>query len=231
MIYEDIRLACKEYHNNSKAYDEEYNNYLLEDKDWLKWNQGTLDIAEAGKIIAFLNLWDTPMPVRLIELESQLQFVARVTQLLRRENILDVNFDDIAFKQLTVKHLVERCFDTLATCGRDYNSTAASKILHTINPGLFVMWDRKIRIRYGMDSPLPKYRWERGNGEVYAHYFLRQMQAVAKKATEQIMNEEGLARPDAIRSLKSPSHDRSIKLPHFQSLAKVLDEFNYVTSR
>ena len=232
MMYEDIRSACSEYHSGSRAYDEEYNSYML-DKDWPKWNQGTLDLAEAGKLIAFLNLWDTPMPVRLIDLLPQLQFVAKVTQLLCRRTILDVKFDDVAVEQLTVSQLIQSCFNKLANCKRAYNSTAASKILHTINPGLFVMWDRKIRKKYGRmkDNPFSMSRWERGDREVYV-YFLAQVQADAKKAIEQIMAKEGRVRADAIRSLKSDSHDRSIKLlPHHESLAKVLDEFNYVTSR
>ena len=81
------------------------------------------------------------------------------------------------------------------------------------------------------DNPFSMSRWERGGGEVYV-YFLAQVQADAKKAIEQIMAKEGRVRADAIRSLKSDSHDRSIKLlPHHESLTKVLDEFNYVTSR
>ena len=115
MMYEDIRSACSEYHSGSRAYDEEYNSYML-DKDWPKWNQGTLDLAEAGKLIAFLNLWDTPMPVRLIDLLPQLQFVAKGNTVVVLRTILDVNFDDVAVEQLTVNQLIQICFNKLANC-------------------------------------------------------------------------------------------------------------------
>ena len=94
-------------------------------------------------------------------------------------------------------------------CVSVYASVGTSKILHAaVNPELFVMWDNKIRDGYSLQN----------SGYSYAYEFLPRMQKQAREAVEQVMNKKRLSRDDAIKYLT----------PCGRSLAKVIDEYNYV---
>ena len=106
-------------------------------------------------------------------------------------------------------------FKKIANCGppskrngRPNNEvTAASKILHIINPELFVMWDRAIISGYGGY-----------NRRLFYTDFLRRMQKLANYAIHQFEKECGVCRDVAIERLQCDGH----------TLAKTLDEYNYV---
>jgi hypothetical protein len=84
---------------------------------------------------------------------------------------------------------------------RYHYQTGASKALSLLNPELFVMWDTKIRRRLNR-SLIPGIR----NGELSAQYvlFLKGIQQI-------IIN-----------------YKIKEKIPHGESVAKKIDEFNYV---
>ena len=90
---------------------------------------------------------------------------------------------------------------------------AASKILHAINPNLFIMWDNDIERDYWNIVGFP-------NGKGYAYKFLPEMRRQADEALRDVMKHKSLiGQDDAIRCLKGKRCDHS--------LAKVLDEFNF----
>jgi len=92
-----------------------------------------------------------------------------------------------------------------------YESTDASKILHTIIPNFFVMWDKRIRdetVQGGV------------RGAVYAFYFLPKMQGELKEAIETCMEDRRLTREDAIKYICEKCDGKT--------LAKLVDEFNYM---
>lgn len=226
MLYEDIRRGCKDYHNEPRAYDKAYEDYMFIDKAKDKWLQpDTLDLAEAGKLLAFLNQWETLMPVRLIDFHSALQNAAVELTPLMDKTILDLSLskmsidDDKKFYTGSDTAKITSIFEKLANCGARNESTATSKILHTINPHGFVMWDIKIRKKYARKllrrkSPLI-------TAYEYAFHFLPEMQEIANQAVNEVMAKEDRSRDDAIKSLT----------PCGNTLAKVIDEFNYVNSR
>ena len=106
-------------------------------------------------------------------------------------------------------------FKKIANCGppskrngRPNNEvTATSKILHIINPELFVMWDRAIISGYGGY-----------NRRLFYTDFLRRMQKLANYAINQIGKDCDVSRDKAIARLRCDGH----------TLAKTLDEYNYV---
>ena len=108
------------------------------------------------------------------------------------------------------------CFEELAEFSDYYYSTAASKILHTINPNLFVMWDRKIRKCRKVSGM--------GLGREYVHVFLLKMQRIADEAIKQVEAQEGLSREVAIKCFTE-------HCKYNNSLAKIIDEYNFVISR
>ncbi len=134
---------------------------------------------------------------------------------LQGKTILDVCLDE-KLDDERIGDLIGCCFDKLAKCGprrteeesARNQATAASKILHIINPGLFLMWDGAIIRGYG------------GHVErlLYAD-FLRRMQMLAKCAIKQVKeNESHHSDETAIASLTGCKH----------TLAKTLDEYNYM---
>lgn len=231
MLYQEIRRGCEEYHNKPLAYDESYNAYMCIGKVKYNWlHPDTLNSEEAaGNLLAFLSQWQAWGPWAKVELEkfhpalqTALQNVAKDLDPLMDKTILDLNLSKTPTddnKVIVGGDLLKiiPIFDELAIrCKyRGYSSTAASKILHAINPDGFVMWDTNIRKKYGRDRMLT-------NGWDYAYYFLPEMQRIANSAIEQVMNEEDHSScAEAIKSLT----------PCGNSLAKVIDEYNYVNSR
>ena len=139
MLYEEIWLGCEMYHSDEHSYDEAYKDYMLGDKDRSKWDQPEkLDSEEARKVITFINRWKTRTPMRTHHLLPALRKAVPSLNLLRGKTILDVDFMEIV-NSMRTEQLIENCFDILASCGPRYESVGTSKILHTINPELFVI--------------------------------------------------------------------------------------------
>lgn len=213
MLYEAIRLGSEIYRcdlglsRDNDAYDD----FMKEGIVRWKWRQpSSLDEKEVQKARAFVN---GPLRARMQASASHilcaLQKILPDLNKLQGKTILDVDLDE-RIDEECANHLVERCFDELAYCGPRNEATGASKIMHIVNPNLFVMWDSAIRGGYG-ESEYAQTR--------YAN-FLRRTQRLAKYAIEQVMEKEGLSHDSAIDSLKC--HGRS------HSLAKILDEYNFV---
>jgi hypothetical protein len=212
-------LGCQKYHEYQFGYDHAYVDYL-QDKDQTKWDHPErLDILEIEKIRVFLNeKWRARMQMIYMghdlkpELKRVLQDVLPSLNTLRGATLCSTNFDDSEIRLLIIN-----AFDAVAKYGpRTYESTGASKILHTINPELFVMWDTAIRQGYGLgeDHANKKSLWKR-EGKGYVHYFLPRMQRIAHLAIRQA----GAVSDDPIELLKTPDCSHGI--------AKLLDEYNY----
>ena len=238
--YEKIRLGCEEYHKSKdgERFDEDYNDYLLIDRDKSKWDQPDLiDLAEAGKIMGFLNLWKTPIQVRLVDFLPALQCAALLLRPIQGKTIPNVDLNQPASQDsdVTIGQLVETCFNILSKCGRRDEITASSKILHTINPELFVMWDNNIRKEYARPAGYRSDKSIRDNAaKIYATVFLPKMQEIACDAVSQIKErpQTKLERTNPIKELKSCLHAtafKSLKREHPSlGLAKVLDEYNFM---
>ena len=147
------------------------------------------------------------------ELMSRLEQTLRLTSHLCEKTLLDVDFleaTSVDGERLTISEVIHRSWVTISKCS-DVDLVVASKILHAINPELFVMWDTKIIVKHGAISI--SFR--------YSDRFLPKMQQLAECAISQIMDAESISRESAIDSLTRCSH----------SLARVLDEYNFVLTR
>ena len=210
MLYEAIRLGCQIYHECQSAYDRAYVDYLR-DKDQLKWDHPErLDAPEIGKLREFLNVkFGTRMQLTYERerdaLQHALQSKLSELNMLRSITILSADFNDKKMCRLIID-----AFDTVAQYhpdGNKYTAVATSKILHTINPGLFVMWDNAIQCGYGLS------RSNKAKG--YVCYFLPRIQRLVRLAIRQ---EEEVS-DNTIESFRSPRCTHSI--------ARLLDEYNY----
>lgn len=96
-------------------------------------------------------------------------------------------------------------------------STGASKFLHILNRDLFVMWDGDIMNRYHKEHP----KHTKGSEECYLE-FLKDMQELTNKLLVEIEEKGHLTPKDYL--LEQLSRDK-----YEITLAKVLDEYNYMT--
>jgi hypothetical protein len=128
-------------------------------------------------------------------------------QELKNERIEDTSFTG------ELKIRVRDVFDKVGNCTLidRYESTDASKILHTILPNFFVMWDDKIKegVIQGRD-----------NGAAYAFYFLPKMQLELREAIETCMEERKLDHIDVIKYICEKCDGKT--------LAKLVDEYDYM---
>lgn len=223
MLYEAIRQGCEEYHQRYAGYDRSYNKFFAE-KDQAKWDvPETLDEAEITRVISFLKVWNPRRPMDSTALASRLPQVLEDLNELQSYTILDVEFTE------KTTELIWRAFNSLTNCGarnhkgsRENESVAASKILHLINPALFVAWDGNIRgKRYWRDWPSELcWYWPK-----YAYEFLPKVQQRTRMVINELVNDRQLSSDEeAIRFLTD-------HCKHNNSLAKIIDEYNFVISR
>jgi hypothetical protein len=208
MLYHAIRLGSEIFHEREPLGDF-YDRYMRS-KDHNRWqNIEQLTELDAATLIRFVNQWRTHYQSTPAQLLSAFRQTSGLVTALGGMDFLET---DLATPMLpsgaTVADLVAVIFNTLASCGIRFESTGTSKILHTVNPQFFVMWDDRIRSSYGIVNP---------DGAAYA-LFLARIQRLSQGAIREFIAAEGISRDEAISGLRQcPPH----------TLTKVLDEYNY----
>ena len=197
MFYEAIWKGCKRFHDGNHG--PRYDDALKKQRNWAQQDCPTEQEVEC--LVSFVNSWSTRMKKDIPAIRCALNEILPELNQLRHKSVLDVDLCD----QRT-SDLIYGSFKRLANFGSGNQVTAASKMLHIINPKLFVMWDRAIISGYG------------GYKCIKYTDFLRRMQRLANYAINQVEKECGVSREDAIESLRCDGH----------TLAKALDEYNYV---
>ena len=176
-------------------------------KDWEIWMNPDLPSDEIRKLFNFIKSWDRFFRGDVKTFQEIYREVYPTIQELKDERIEDTNFTE----ELKIK--VRDVFDKVANCPliNRYESTDASKILHTILPNFFVMWDDDIKkgVMQGREK-----------GAAYAFYFLPKMQLELREAIKTCMEERKLDRADAIRYICERCDGKT--------LAKLVDEYNYM---
>lgn len=207
MDYRELMKADEKFYSgeNRAHYYDEY----MKHKDWYSWGK-TVPIIEVLKLFGFVLSWDP-------HFEGDVAVFCKAYReaypcLIRLQGMSLISID---LKNRQAKLDLEKTFDRIANCtrGKRYESTGASKILHTIIPALFVMWDRKIRegILGGVD---------RKHGTDYVNKFLPLMQREARNAVTGCAKELGFSEEEALRYISQQCAGRS--------LAKLIDEQNYM---
>lgn len=208
MLYEAIREACEKYHH---SYGNDYDTALSCYRDALEKrrngpNPTIPSCEEAWILLSFTNGWNAHMQASFLDVQRALCKIETDLKELRGKTLLDVCLDEMVGDE-NIRDRIKYCFVTLEKCRGGHSVVGASKILHIINPDLFVMWDTAIIEKYGC-------------GEFILYMdFLRKMQGLAKQAVAEVIdNENDHSCETAIASLAGCKH----------TLAKALDEYNYV---
>jgi len=192
------------YEGECRAFN--YDGYM-KCKDWALWVNSDLPIDEIRKLFNFIKSWDRFFQGDVDNFREIYPDVLPTLEKLKNKKIEDMMFTN----EITIE--IRNTFDKIANCTiiDRYESTDASKILHTIIPHFFVMWDDRIKqgiVRGG------------SNGAVYAIKFLPKMQSELREAIETCIEERKIKREDAIKYICEKCNGKT--------LAKLVDEYNYM---
>ena len=183
-------------------------------------NLSATDVQELV-LANFINRWrcrvtNSPESARAIQ-----EAVVRVKPLLdvlRGARIEAVDFRAsirARGRLLTIPETVDEVFAVLASLGFHFGDTAASKLLHILQPGLFVMWDGPIW--YAFQSQARQV----GRRFTYSA-FLEQMQGMARDVCDDCQ-QLGVDGDPALHLSASLGYSPP------KTLAKYVDEYNWIT--
>jgi hypothetical protein len=192
------------YQVENRAFN--YDGYL-KCKKWASWNASELAVDEIKRLFSFIKSWDRFFQGDVDCFKEIYREIFSVLQSLKEERIENAQLT----KETTIQ--IRDVFDKVANCtlADRYESTDASKILHTIIPNFFVMWDDKIKEGIVKGGNL---------GSVYAITFLPRMQSELRQAIEICITEKKLDRESAIHYIRGACDGKT--------LAKLADEYNYM---
>jgi len=171
---------------------------------------------EVGRLIRFINQWATRSRFDAEKLRRAYVHMFPTLQDLRRVNLYEVRPWQPLAQHGTVSEAIKTVFETVATCGARYESTGASKILHTWLPDLCVMWDAAIAAGYGIYKGATQYRRK---GADYSERFLPRVSIQILEALDTYIADKGGTRVKAAAAISRLAGDRP--------LTKIVDEYNY----
>lgn len=204
--YQDLFIGHKafwEIERNAKYYEV----YMRQQKSWKDWPD-SVSINEVQKLLQFIPKWDPKYKGKNAEsLFDIFQQIRPTIKELYSEKLENAKFDSEYLQK------IRSIFDKVAVYKKSYESTDASKILHSIIPNFFVIWDNKIR-----QGVLGKENKKKGS--MYALDFLPKMQNELLEAIDSCMKEEKLQRVDAVNFIRQECGNTS--------LPELVYELNYV---
>ncbi|MDI6771767.1 MAG: hypothetical protein QME77_04185 [bacterium] len=124
-------------------------------------------------------------------------------------------------QQCTVADAVESCYRMLRTTGHRIGATATGKILHILNPELFVMWDKPILAHFTSTNGI-------GDSPQGYRAFLQQMNQDAA-AVQQSFSTATLTPPAQAGCTPEAYLSQHMNYNPAKTMAKFLDEFYWVT--
>lgn len=165
-------------------------------------------------VIEFLRRWKIRNTQRIDpeELKRTLRTLDEYSKLLRQKRLLDLNFvEEVSEFGDNISILIKKMYDQIDNV-HGVGATSTSKILHGINPSLFMIWDKKERLGYGCAE----------NSVGYIR-FLFESQIILRTVVESYQEKYGCSLEIAEeRTLKQANTERKM------SLAKLLDQYNFM---
>jgi hypothetical protein len=126
------------------------------------------------------------------------------------KSLLDIDFDDVE-----VRDAIMRAYEAVNI--KYIGATATSKILHLLNPEVYVMWDERIRRKYGV----------RGDAQGYID-FLKQMKREVEEALEERAREKGCSIKEVAEEICRELPSKKLGKEYSKkTLARIIDEYNW----
>ena len=205
MHYQDLFVGHKAFWRIERKATY-YETYMRQQKSWENWPDN-VSINEIQKLLQFVPEWDPKYKGK--DSESLAEIFHEILPTVKElyfEKLENAKFDSEYLQK------IKGIFDKVARYKKSYESTDASKVLHTIIPNLFVMWDNKIR-----EGVLGKENKKKGS--MYALNFLPKMQEELLEVIDTCMKEENLERGAAVSFIRQKCGN--------ESLPKLVYEFYY----
>lgn len=179
-------------------------------------------------ITGFLNKWKTRVSKSeptARALQAQIVSIHPFLASLSSADIDTVDFGQLlAVKSatMTISDAIKECYGRILEV-KGIGPTATGKILHVLQPKLFVMWDAKILSDFQNQCELGA----DNNGKVYVAY-LQNIQEVARQVAQDFVSK--VLHPPAQRG-ETPSAYLSARLNYdpAKTMAKYLDEYKWIT--
>jgi len=144
------------------------------------------------------------------QLTKQLRNSKEIFQKLQGKTLLDINLDEEE-----TATLIKEAYKSARV--RRIGPTAISKILHLLNPELFVMWDEDIRREYGV----------RGSATGYLK-FLKKMKRELKEALKEEAKRTGESEREIAKRICRELPSKNLGRGYDRkTLAKLIDEYNW----
>ena len=154
ITYQELFEACEQFEEDERAYDEAW----VQAKKFINWrNLDSLSLEEIeNRVILFLNRWACHLP-KDSRLARRIRDIYRQSvpflHALDGETIQDINFDQkkkVENNEYSNSKIMLKIFQDFYFTGYHFRDVAASKVLHMVNPHLFVMWDTNICKAYSV---------------------------------------------------------------------------------
>jgi hypothetical protein len=144
------------------------------------------------------------------QLAKQLRSSKEAFQKLQGKSLLDIDLDDKG-----VKDAIKRTYEAAKI--KHIGPTTISKILHLLNPEIYVMWDEEIRKEYKAT----------GDAEGYLN-FLKRMQVEVREALEERAKEKGCNEKEIEKEICRELPSKKLGQEYSRkTLAKLIDEYNW----
>jgi len=188
--------------------------------NYIRWDNLSLD--DANKVLDFLNKWGRCRLSHELagSLLPSLQTMAMFVKPILNKRIEDTTLKEvvrIGRECLMVQRVAHCAFDELASIA-GFGPVPASKTLHVLVPGFFIMWDNAISRRYGC----------RLQGYDYAFKFLPRMQAEIEECVADLKVRLGLNRSQSLKYIR----DEGERIwGESRTVAKLVDEYNWTPEK
>ncbi|KPK77787.1 MAG: hypothetical protein AMJ89_01780 [candidate division Zixibacteria bacterium SM23_73] len=195
-----------------------YDGYMNNKSDcWLDGN--TLPEFEIKKLFNFIRSWDKRFSGDLQKFKRCYKKIYDDVKQLKHKRIHSIDFCNVETGQR-----IQRIFGKIVECGKNRPEyTDASKIMHTVLPELFVMWDDEIRKKLRKTH---QWKWPKEKAQITEEYVFKFLPQMQREANEVIVSytQENYCNPrEAVNEISRRGGN--------YTLAKLLDEYNYVKYR
>lgn len=217
MRFQQLMSAVQQCHRRFSGQPGENEYRKVMTPGYINW--GNVSYQDGDKVFDFLNIWgrcrlDRRLVQALVDGLTKIVPFLKPVQFLNLEDAQLDSLVQVGGECLTIFRIIHWSFDELMNV-QGFGPVPASKTLHIIAPGIFVMWDNAICKYYGM----------RLRAYDYAFRFLPKMQAEAEEAIQDVM-QGGCDRQAAIALV----HQQGQQIWGFyKSIAKLIDEYNWIT--
>ena len=206
---DDFIRKVQAYQGSVYALEDSYRQILNRLDIW--GNLAEIDDSRTTCILEFLNRWKCRLSYDCISsLAGTLREASESLLKFKSYRLEEVSFDSLVDHLDDIKNVFRRIASVRAGA-KTVGATATSKILHLVNPRLFMMYDRNIRHGYGYSDD------EVGYGR-----FVRYMKSFADALIHEYSSARNIPVNSVFSSLVSECKSRATTIP------KLLDEYNWV---